>query len=176
VAGRSRLRWWVAGLVSLAAFVVAAWVSGVLILTRLLPAGDVRWPAALGVGAAAAPFAGLWGQSRATAADQAAGTGSAVNRSVAVGGDNPGVISTGDGAVIVQQQSERATVLPTEALTPPARIDAPPGLENLPEMPGLFVGRAGDLERLEAALVGGDAVVQAVHGLGGIGKSILAAR
>lgn len=160
-AGRSRLRWWVAGVVTLAAFVATSWVSGALILARLLPSGDIRWPAALVIGAAAAAFAGLWGQSWATAGDPAA---SGVNRSVAVGRDNPGIISTGDGAVIVQQQSEQATVLPPEALIPPARVDAPPGLENLPELPGLFVGRAADLEALEAALAGGgDAVVQAVH-------------
>ena len=177
MAGRNQSRWWVAGVVSLAAFVAASWVSGAVILTRLLPSGDARWPAALGVGAAAAAFAGLWGQSWATAGDQAGGGGGAGNRSVAVAGDNPGIISAGDGAVIVQQQAQQATVLPAEALIPPARVDAPAGLENLPEAPGLFVGRAGDLERLEAALAGGgDAVVQAVHGLGGIGKSTLAAR
>ncbi len=177
MAGRNQSRWWVSGVVSLAAFVAASWVSGAVILTRLLPSGDARWPAALGVGAAAAAFAGLWGQSWATAGDQAGGGGGAGNRSVAVAGDNPGIISAGDGAVIVQQQAQQATVLPPEALIPPARVDAPPGLENLPEAPGLFVGRAGDLERLEAALAGGgDAVVQAVHGLGGIGKSTLAAR
>jgi hypothetical protein len=39
------------------------------------------------------------------------------------------------------------------------------------------VGRAAELTRLEKALSGGsDVVVQAVHGLGGIGKSTLAAR
>jgi hypothetical protein len=42
--------------------------------------------------------------------------------------------------------------------------------------PGLFVGRAGELARLDAALAGpGGVMVQAVHGLGGIGKSTLAA-
>lgn len=41
----------------------------------------------------------------------------------------------------------------------------------------MFVGRAADLARLERALSGGgDVVVRAVHGLGGIGKSTLAAR
>jgi tetratricopeptide (TPR) repeat protein len=51
------------------------------------------------------------------------------------------------------------------------------GLTNLPSRPELFVGRAGELARLDAALAGpGGVVVQAVHGLGGIGKSTLAAR
>ena len=41
----------------------------------------------------------------------------------------------------------------------------------------LFVGRAGELADLERALADGPGVVvQAVHGLGGIGKSALAAR
>ncbi|MCF2533412.1 ATP-binding protein [Yinghuangia soli] len=40
----------------------------------------------------------------------------------------------------------------------------------------LFVGRGGDLEKLSAAFANtGEVVVQAVHGLGGVGKSALAA-
>jgi tetratricopeptide (TPR) repeat protein len=170
-------RWTVAGLVTLAAFGAATWVSGTFVLTRLLPSAGIRWPVAFGIGAAAAAFAGLWGQS--FAAQAAAGGGT--DRSVTVGRDNPGIIATGDAAVIVQHQSQQATVLPAEALIPPAQIDAPPGLANLPERPGLFVGRAGDLARLEAAMTArgadvADVVVQAVAGLGGIGKSTLAAR
>jgi tetratricopeptide (TPR) repeat protein len=172
------VRWLVAGLVTLAVFAAATWVSGTLILVRLLPWGDVRWPAAFGIGAVAAAFAGLGGQSWATAAKEndskdAAGEAS---RSAFVIGDNPGIVSTGDSAVIVQHQSQRAAVLSPAAMAPPACVNAAPGLENLPELPGLFVGRAAELERLTEALADGDAVVQAVHGLGGIGKSTLAAR
>ena len=66
--------------------------------------------------------------------------------------------------------------LPAEAFRPWAELAVPPGLANLPARPGLFVGRAGELARLDAALAGpGGVVVQAVHGLGGIGKSTLAA-
>ncbi|MFF3617517.1 FxSxx-COOH system tetratricopeptide repeat protein [Streptomyces sp. NPDC002580] len=66
--------------------------------------------------------------------------------------------------------------LPSEALRPPAQVAAPAGLDNLAVRPGLFVGRTGELDRLDAALATpGGAVVQAVHGLGGIGKSTLAA-
>ncbi|WTV72943.1 FxSxx-COOH system tetratricopeptide repeat protein [Streptomyces sp. NBC_00028] len=76
---------------------------------------------------------------------------------------------TGDNSTAVQ--------LPPEALVPPAAIEAPPGLDNLPALAHVFVGRAWELERLDAALASsGRAVVQAVHGLGGIGKSTLAAR
>ncbi|MEU4682556.1 tetratricopeptide repeat protein, partial [Streptomyces xinghaiensis] len=92
-------------------------------------------------------------------------------RSIAIstgGGDFLGTALTGDNATAVQ--------LPPEALVSPAEVQAPPGLDNLPVRPDTFVGRAHELERLDAALSsGGQAVVQAVHGLGGIGKSTLAA-
>ncbi|MFB7337108.1 tetratricopeptide repeat protein [Streptomyces adustus] len=46
----------------------------------------------------------------------------------------------------------------------------------LPHRPELFVGRGQELDQLDAALATpGTALVQAVHGLGGIGKSALAA-
>jgi hypothetical protein len=59
-------RWIVAGLVTLAAFAVFTWVSGIFLFTRLLPSPDTRWPAAFTIGAAAAAFAGVWGQWWAT--------------------------------------------------------------------------------------------------------------
>ncbi|NUT90518.1 MAG: tetratricopeptide repeat protein [Saccharothrix sp.] len=57
-------------------------------------------------------------------------------------------------------------------------IGAVAGVRRLPVGSGVFVGRSGELERLEAAVKvsGGRAVVVAVHGLGGVGKSTLAAR
>ncbi len=151
-------------------------VSGAFVLPRWLASGADRWAVAAGVGAAAAGLAGLWGQSFATRAGGGAPGG--VHRLVAVAGDNPGIISTGDSAVNVQVQAQSATVLPPEALASPAGVDAPPGLANLPITTEMFVGRAGDLARLEQALSAGgaDVMVQAVHGLGGIGKSTLAAR
>ncbi|MEU3069920.1 tetratricopeptide repeat protein, partial [Streptomyces sp. NPDC006906] len=91
-------------------------------------------------------------------------------RSIAIdtGGAFLGTAQTGDNATAIQ--------LPPEALVSPAHIQAPPGLDNLPARPALFVGRARELERLDASLAfQGRAVVQAVHGLGGIGKSTLAA-
>ena len=68
-------RWVVAGLVTAAAFAVATWVSGAFLFPRLLPSPDARWPVAFCVGASAAAFAGLWGQTWATGlgnADRAA--------------------------------------------------------------------------------------------------------
>jgi hypothetical protein len=80
------------------------------------------------------------------------------------------------GALNVQYKAEHATVLPPEALIPPASIDAPPSLVNLPHHMGVFVGRARELARLDEALARpAGVVVQAVHGLGGIGKSALVA-
>ena len=55
-----------AALVTVAAFAVATWVSGFFLFTRLLPSPDTRWPVAFAIGAAAAAFTGLWGQSWAT--------------------------------------------------------------------------------------------------------------
>ncbi|MBT2483004.1 FxSxx-COOH system tetratricopeptide repeat protein [Streptomyces sp. ISL-94] len=87
---------------------------------------------------------------------------------MAIGGDNYGTALTGDNATVV--------ALPPEALRPAAEVDAWAGLDNLHSRPHLFVGRTRELERLDAALAApGGAVVQAVHGLGGIGKSTLAA-
>ena len=58
-----------------------------------------------------------------------------------------------------------------------AEVDCPPVVMNLPDRGTLFVGRARELYLLDRALaLQGDVVVQAVHGLGGIGKSTLAAR
>jgi tetratricopeptide (TPR) repeat protein len=58
-----------------------------------------------------------------------------------------------------------------------AELAVPPGLGNLPGGPGLFVGRAAELARLDVAVAApGQLMVQVVHGLGGIGKSTLAAR
>jgi hypothetical protein len=75
------------------------------------------------------------------------------------------------GTQVIQQPP-----LPEQAFRPWAELAAPAGLSNLPR-PGLFVGRADELARLDAAMAGpGGVVVQAVHGLGGVGKSTLAAR
>jgi tetratricopeptide (TPR) repeat protein len=92
-------------------------------------------------------------------------------RSIAIdtrGGDFLGTALTGDNARVVQ--------LPPEALLPPSEVEAPPGLDDLPVRPAAFVGRNRELDRLDAALTApGQVVIQAVHGLGGIGKSTLAA-
>ncbi|MGI5240583.1 tetratricopeptide repeat protein [Dactylosporangium sp. CA-139066] len=94
--------------------------------------------------------------------------------SIAVSRDLHGIASTGDRATIVQIRARHATALPPEAFSAPA---APPaGLVRLPVRPAMFVGREPELSRLDAAVAARPVVVQAVHGLGGIGKSTLAAR
>ncbi|MFB4285527.1 NB-ARC domain-containing protein [Nonomuraea sp. MTCD27] len=68
------------------------------------------------------------------------------------------------------------TVLPEAAVRPVVEVAAAPRLVNLPRHTRTFVGRGEELARLEAALRGGgEVVVAAVHGLGGVGKSTLAA-
>ena len=90
-------------------------------------------------------------------------------RSAALGGDNRGIISTGDHAVNV--------LLPSGALCAVAEVAAPPWVSNVPVQPPSFVGRAEELEILHDRLseASGLVVIQAIHGLGGVGKSWLAA-
>lgn len=89
-------------------------------------------------------------------------------RAVAAGGDMEQV-ATGDHVT----QIRRATVLPAQALalgplTTPVRY--------LPWRTELFVGRGDELAALDEALSEpGGVAVHAVHGLGGVGKSTLAA-
>ncbi|OZE88386.1 hypothetical protein CH305_00685 [Rhodococcus sp. 15-649-2-2] len=57
-----------------------------------------------------------------------------------------------------------------------SEIVTPPGMGNLESWPDRFVGREVELARLDDALTSGrTVVVAAVHGLGGVGKSSLAA-
>ncbi|MFC7547430.1 tetratricopeptide repeat protein [Plantactinospora sp. GCM10030261] len=98
-------------------------------------------------------------------------------QSVAIGGDLAGIVSTGSGTTNVQVTAAQAMVLPPAALLPPRQIEAPPGLVNLPVRQRFFIGRTALLDRLDAHLAApAGVVVQAVHGLGGVGKSTLAAR
>ncbi|MGW5467354.1 tetratricopeptide repeat protein [Streptomyces chartreusis] len=92
--------------------------------------------------------------------------------SIAAGGSIRQAL-TGDGAVA--HYVETSLTLPPEALELPP--EAPPNMVNLPGGTGLFIGREQELARLDSAFEGtGGVVVQAVHGLGGIGKSTLAAK
>jgi tetratricopeptide (TPR) repeat protein len=98
------------------------------------------------------------------------------NRQISAHRDISGIASTGDHAVNIQNQAGQIMVLPSEAFAPMTDLAAPAGLTNLPIRPELFVGRVRELGCLDAALAEPSrVVVQAIHGLGGIGKSALAA-
>jgi tetratricopeptide (TPR) repeat protein len=180
------MRWLVAVTVTVAVFGVCLWLFRFASWSWMPHAMSDRWAVAAAfatVTAGAVGAAGAWWASQETPVTADAGGASAGpsvsaarERSITVGGDISGIASAGDDAVNVQYLAERMTVLPVKAFRPWAELAAPPGLANLPARPGLFVGRAHDLARLDAALAGpGEVVVQAVHGLGGIGKSTLAA-
>jgi hypothetical protein len=78
----------------------------------------------------------------------------------------------------VYQAGRDLTVHETVLATRPSveQVPAPARTLNLPGHVWLFVGRDDELAALEAALeTDGEVVVTAVHGLGGVGKSTLAA-
>ncbi|MBR7839503.1 tetratricopeptide repeat protein [Actinospica durhamensis] len=96
----------------------------------------------------------------------AAGPG---ERSVVVHGPNHAPITTGDHSPI--------NVTTIGPLAPIARVPPAPGPVGVPGHIPLFVGREDVLAGLASALRAGPGLaVQVVHGLGGIGKSALAAR
>jgi tetratricopeptide (TPR) repeat protein len=80
------------------------------------------------------------------------------------------------GTVVVT--GDHATVLAGGvSLRPAAEVAAPAGVANLPRPPSpVFLGRAAALAEVAAALAaaGGGVVGQAVHGLGGVGKTEVA--
>ncbi|MGW0664614.1 tetratricopeptide repeat protein [Streptodolium elevatio] len=117
---------------------------------------------------------GFWRRSKPAASSARRGNGiSARDRSVALGGDGQH-ISTGDYAVHQEINAELMLTLPPEAFRPVAEVDVPAQLSNL--RPGYFVGRDDGLGEIDRAMrVSGERVVHAVYGLGGIGKSALAA-
>ncbi|MDR8413140.1 tetratricopeptide repeat protein [Nonomuraea sp. 3-1Str] len=92
-------------------------------------------------------------------------------RSVELHGDNHGIITTGDHVNITQ------LVTRIEAVRPVEGVAVPRGLGNVPAVPRTFVGREEDLEVLHERLIEDrPVVVRALHGMGGVGKSTLAAR
>ncbi len=93
-------------------------------------------------------------------------------RAISVGGDLRGIASTGDNSLNLQ-----VTVLPPK-FKPLTEIAVPAGLRRLPDRARLFVGRHDALAVLEdeTARDHDSVVVHVVHGLGGVGKSTLAAR
>lgn len=99
-----KVRWAVAGLVTAAAFAVPVRLCGAVVLPPLLKDPAIRWSVATALGALLGGLAVLWGQGFATRTPAATGTGTSgrsvqatAERAVAIGGDNQGPVSTGDG-------------------------------------------------------------------------------
>ena len=98
---------------------------------------------------------------------EAAGASASGPRSVAISGPNYGVVTTGDHSPVTQ--------VSLGSLRPVGEVPAASGPVGVPGV-GVFVGRGRELKALRAALSArGAVVVQAVAGLGGIGKSTLVA-
>ncbi|MFC9164419.1 tetratricopeptide repeat protein, partial [Streptomyces fungicidicus] len=96
------------------------------------------------------------------------------------------VLHGSDGAIVAGRdvnnsstqyvQAQQAFVVPAEAYAPIPDDAVGRGISNI-EQAGLFVGRTEELGALDAAFADpGEVVVHAVYGLGGVGKSALAAR
>ncbi|MDF6020951.1 FxSxx-COOH system tetratricopeptide repeat protein [Streptomyces sp. JH34] len=105
--------------------------------------------------------------------DFGAGPTSAVQSVV----DSGAVTATGGGTAVSGIYNDNSTVvLPPEILRAAAETNAPAGMDNVPFRTNHFVGRAAHMDRLDAAMsTPGATPVQVVHGLGGVGKSTLAA-
>ena len=110
------LRWFVAILVTLAAFAVGTWAAGAIVLPHLVTDHGDRWVIAAGFGVAVAALAAMWGYRYATAeaadapkADRPAEpvVPTAGERSISVNGNLDGIASTGDNAVNVQRQAAK---------------------------------------------------------------------
>jgi hypothetical protein len=95
-------RWIVAGVVTVAAFALSTWFGGA-VLGRIHDSG-IRWGLASALGLAVSGLAALWGKTFAIRTQEKTGkpgsTGTSVQasgpRSIAIGGDNSGNVSTGN--------------------------------------------------------------------------------
>jgi hypothetical protein len=102
------VRWGAAGLATVSAFGVSAWVCGALVLPPLVRSAGDRWGLAAGLGVAVAALAALWGSQWAgrDVTDEDAGGKAAdergSSRSITIRGDNKGIASTGDNSTNIQ--------------------------------------------------------------------------
>ncbi|GGP00292.1 hypothetical protein [Wenjunlia tyrosinilytica] len=91
-------RWVTAVAVTVAAFAVATWLCGALVLAPVVQDDATRWAVACGVGSAVAALAGMGGYGYATGWQRTPALSPVTapgERSVAIGGDNHAPITTG---------------------------------------------------------------------------------
>ncbi|MFF3062059.1 NB-ARC domain-containing protein [Streptomyces sp. NPDC057909] len=96
------------------------------------------------------------------------------SRAVAAGGDIE-IAVTGDHNFSVVQHAHDSTIVSADVLVSPQNAGDPTNLSNLPRVPRLFVGRQKSLQLIDNALREERIPAVAICGLGGIGKSTLAA-
>ncbi|MEU3495304.1 FxSxx-COOH system tetratricopeptide repeat protein, partial [Kitasatospora cineracea] len=117
----------------------------------------------------------LWKKQAPPRDDEAADTGRP-EAGAGLQGSTGAIVATGDvsNSSTYSVQAEHAVVLPPEAFMPIPADAAAGGVSNI--LSELFVGRIDELALLDGAFAReGEVVVYTVHGLGGIGKSALAA-
>ncbi|MEV4364552.1 tetratricopeptide repeat protein, partial [Nonomuraea sp. NPDC049625] len=181
---RRRVPLWAGSMVAVAA---AAGLAVYLVRVGLDDADKLASVIGLFVAVAGLGVAGYelaTGRSAEQKREQLDGPSALGQPSIAVQGGNAGIVSTGAGATNVQLHAHASehsrvhqSVLPVAALRPVTEVAAPPATVNVPGHRQVFVGRRQELAVLEEALgAPGGVVVGAVHGLGGVGKSTLAAR
>ncbi|MFF7790234.1 NB-ARC domain-containing protein [Streptomyces sp. NPDC007991] len=100
---------------------------------------------------------------------------SASGERAASAGGGVGAAATGDGATAVNSRTDLALTVPSEAFVSPADIPAGPGLRKVPDEPRNFVGRRDELHAISKGFDDG-AMMQVLYGLGGTGKTTLAAQ
>ncbi|WP_042429746.1 hypothetical protein [Streptacidiphilus anmyonensis] len=99
---RSGLRWWAAGLLTLAAFLGVTWAVTVTIPGDVLGPLDLRVLVGTGAGTAVAALVALWGKKWATTTTDSGGSEPVATDDVAVTGPNHGIIATGSGSLSYQ--------------------------------------------------------------------------
>ena len=99
-------RWWLAGVVTLIAFLAVTWVVTACLPASWLKDANQRLLVGSGAGAAVAALVALWGKTFATAkaahAEPESAARAASARTVTIAGNNRGIASAGDRARNIQ--------------------------------------------------------------------------
>ena len=117
MAGRGS-RWAVAALVTGGVLAAVTWASGALVLPLWIKDSGNRWVIATAAGLALSGLAALWGKSYATARQDESpprAVAASGSRSVAVGGDLSGSVTTGDRTRVENHAASSPGNSPTQA-------------------------------------------------------------